>query len=162
MPNTSKVSTVWRENRQKRGTQPDPQKRRKADRMRWYRAKKASFKKANDIFVDGLDTGCDRRVYVLVMNTKQSQVHYATYDSHPEKDWIPNVETVVCHKSLPANQFTHLRQINHWPRPELWTPSNFGDTQQKKEAIKAKSRPSRVMKVPNRVMKVSQPPIFKL
>ncbi|KAJ5195752.1 hypothetical protein N7449_006231 [Penicillium cf. viridicatum] len=146
MPNTSKVSTVWRENRQKRGTQPDPQKRRKADRMRWYRAKKASFKKANDIFVDGLDTGCDRRVYVLVMNTKQSQVHYATYDSHPEKDWIPNVETV----------------INHWPRPELWTPSNFGDTQQKKEAIKAKSRPSRVMKVPNRVMKVSQPPIFKL
>lgn len=63
--------------------------------MRWYRAKRSSFKKANDIFVDGLDTSCDRRVYVLVMSTKQSQVRYATYDSHPKLEWIPNVEDVV-------------------------------------------------------------------
>ena len=95
MPKPIKNSTVWRENRKRRTGQQDTEKTRKADRMRWYRAKRASFKKANDIFVDGLDTGCDRRVYVLVMTTKQSKVRYATYDSHPELQWIPPVEDVV-------------------------------------------------------------------
>ncbi|KAJ6051515.1 uncharacterized protein N7446_006148 [Penicillium canescens] len=140
MPKPAKNTTVWRENRRKRGSQPDPHKRIRADRMRWYRAKRASFKKANDIFVDGLDTGCDRRVYVLVMSTKQSQVRYATYDSHPELEWIPNVEDVM----------------NHWPRPELWDPSSFDDTQQQKETAEAKKGRTK------KAMRVSRPPILKI
>lgn len=72
MPKTPKPATFWRDNRKKHGAQSDPHKRKKADLMRWYRAKKSSIKKANDIFVDGLDTGCDRRVYLLVMSIKQS------------------------------------------------------------------------------------------
>jgi hypothetical protein len=63
--------------------------------MRWYRAKRAAFKKANDIFVNSLDTGCERRVYVLVMSKKLSGVRYATYDSHPELVWIPPMDNVV-------------------------------------------------------------------
>lgn len=128
--------------------------------MRWYRAKKSSFKKANDIYIDGLDTGCDRRVYVLVMTTKLSQVHYATYDSHPENDWIPDVETVVRPLlSIFDSRTNHFKQTSHWPKPEVWTPSNFSDDKPEKNAVKPNSihRPR-----PRRKMKVSKAPILNL
>lgn len=87
-------SVSWREKRQQRGF-VDPQKSAKANRERYRRTKKATFKRANDIFVDSLDTGRDRRVYVLVMNRFKSGVRYTTYDSHPGEKWVPAAERVV-------------------------------------------------------------------
>lgn len=67
----------------------------KANRMRFNRQKTAIFKKANDIFVDGLDTGRDRRIYVLVIDKTKSRPRYARYNSHPKKAWVTSPEEVV-------------------------------------------------------------------
>jgi hypothetical protein len=88
-------STSWREKRQRHGPNHDPKKTAKANRERFRRTKRGTFKRANDIFLDGVDNGSSRRVYVLVMNKSQVGIRYATYDSHPEENWVPPAGDVV-------------------------------------------------------------------
>lgn len=47
------------------------------------------------MFVDGLDIGRDRRIYVLIMEKMKSGPRYTTYDSHPKSEWILAAEEVV-------------------------------------------------------------------
>lgn len=64
----------------------DDRKIAKANRERFRRQKAGAFRRANNIFVDSLDTGHDRRVYVLVIDKTKSGSRYTLYDSYPEKD----------------------------------------------------------------------------
>ncbi|KAJ6008533.1 hypothetical protein N7540_012509 [Penicillium herquei] len=74
----------------------DPKKRAKANRERFRRQKIGLFRKANEIFVDGMDTGRSRRIYVLIMDdSRASGPSYATYNSHPASDWVPPAYEVV-------------------------------------------------------------------
>lgn len=89
-------ASSWREKRKHQGlSNTDTKKRAKANRERFRRQKTGAFRKANNIFIDGLDTGRDRYVYVLIMDKTQSGVRYSTYNSHPELKWVPAAEEVV-------------------------------------------------------------------
>lgn len=109
----------WREKRQHRDPLLDPKKSIKANRERFRRSKKATFKRANDIFIDSLDTGRDRHIYVLVMSQGSSGVRYSTYDSHPREKWVPAAEDVVCKSWLVGNNLTNnaIRRRNIGPEP---------------------------------------------
>jgi hypothetical protein len=97
MPQKNANPTPWREKRQIPGTySSDTKKIAKANNERFRRQKAALFKRADAIFLDGLDTGRDRRVYILIMDKKKSGSHrYAKYDSHPGSEWIPTTEEIV-------------------------------------------------------------------
>lgn len=96
MPRKNLKTTPWREKRQLQ-TQSDTNDRRvsKTNRQRFLRQKEATFKKANGIFVDALETSRDRHIYVLIMEKRKSGVRYSTFNSHPNKDWVPTNEEVV-------------------------------------------------------------------
>ncbi|KAA8642583.1 putative glutamine rich protein [Aspergillus tanneri] len=94
--------TPWREKRLARGPLLDPQKAAKADRERFRRRKIESYKQLNDVFLDGLHSGRERRVYVLIMNRPKGAhgaIHYSTYNSHPRELWVPTAEEVAEHTS---------------------------------------------------------------
>ncbi|KAJ5184193.1 hypothetical protein N7492_001809 [Penicillium capsulatum] len=129
-------SVSWREKRHQRDF-VDPQKVAKANRERYRRTKDATFKRANDIFVDALDTGRDRRVYVLIMNRFKSGVRYATYDSHPEEKWVPAAEGVK----------------KHWPRSQKRTPDDYKNTAKKKD--------NRIRNSLQPTLKITKPPLLE-
>ncbi|RJE24475.1 hypothetical protein PHISCL_03167 [Aspergillus sclerotialis] len=109
------ASAAWRIKRQTRGY-IDPRKRAKADRERFRRGKRGSYKRLNDLFLDGLETGRERRVYALVMTVikgRHAAVRYSTYNSHPNEDWVPPVDDVT----------------EHWPKTDVWTPKDFEEGQ---------------------------------
>jgi hypothetical protein len=89
--------TSWREKRLNRGRFVDPKKRAKADRERFRRNKLACLKRLNELYLDGLDVGRERRIYVLLSSKSRDRgtVQYTTYNSHPDEDWVPTPETVV-------------------------------------------------------------------
>lgn len=97
MENTNRnqqTSASWRSKRQTRGYF-DPKKRAKADRERFRRGKRGSYKRLNDLFLDGLDTGRERRVYALVMTVtkgRNATVRYSTYNSH--------LMMIGCHRQM--------------------------------------------------------------
>ncbi|THC93593.1 hypothetical protein EYZ11_006946 [Aspergillus tanneri] len=104
--------TPWREKRLARGPLLDPQKAAKADRERFRRRKIESYKQLNDVFLDGLHSGRERRVYVLIMNRPKGAhgaIHYSTYNSHPRELWVPTAEEVAEHTS----------------KIDKWDPSKF-------------------------------------
>ncbi|CRL23503.1 unnamed protein product [Penicillium camemberti] len=113
MPRKSQNSTPWREKRRRQAEGITNARRlSKTNRERFRRQKKAAFRGANRLFVDGLDTGRDRRIYVLIMEKMKSGPRYTTYDSHPKGEWIPAAEEVA----------------KNWPRTDTWDPSDFGDS----------------------------------
>lgn len=97
MPRKGLNPTPWREKRVVRGMySSDARKTAKANGERFRRQKTAAFSKADEIFIDGLDTGRDCRVYVLIMKrTKSGVKRYYTHNSHPESDWVPTTEEMV-------------------------------------------------------------------
>ena len=96
MPRKSQNPTPWREKRRHQAEGITNARRlSKTNRERFRRQKKAAFRGANRLFVDGLDTGRDRRIYVLIMEKMNSGPRYTTYDSHPKSEWIPAAEEVV-------------------------------------------------------------------
>ncbi|KAL5365104.1 hypothetical protein BJX96DRAFT_181390 [Aspergillus floccosus] len=135
-------SASWRSKRQTGGVYSDPKKRAKADRERFRRGKRGSYKRLNDLFLDGLDTGRERRVYALVMTVtkgRHATVRYSTYNSHPNDDWVP-----------PANDVA-----DHWPKTDTWTPIDFDETKSMKQSDSARPRTGRLFTI-------SKPPPLKL
>ena len=100
MARKDQQSTAWREKRLSPKSEFDSRKKSKADRERFRRSKESAFKRANDIYVDGLDVGRDRRLYVVVMSKNSRGERYATYNSHPCEDWIPSSKDVVSQECL--------------------------------------------------------------
>lgn len=96
MPRKNLTTTPWREKRRLQ-TQCNTNGRRvsKTNTQRFLRQKEATFKKAHGIFVDALETGRDRHVYVLIMEKRKTGVRYSTYNSHVDEDWVPTNEKVV-------------------------------------------------------------------
>jgi hypothetical protein len=91
-------SATLGQKRQARDPIVEYRKRAKADRERFRRGKRETFRRLNDLFLDSLSSGRERRVYAVVMNkTKDSRgtIWYSTYNSHPHKNWIPPAEEVV-------------------------------------------------------------------
>lgn len=92
------IPTPWREKRQARGRFYDTKKKAKAERERSRRGRRAVFKRAHNLYLDGLDTGRERRAYVLFFEQSKGQHgqgRYFTYNSHPDIAWIPPAEEVV-------------------------------------------------------------------
>ncbi|PYI07377.1 hypothetical protein BO78DRAFT_443287 [Aspergillus sclerotiicarbonarius CBS 121057] len=147
MPPRHQRSVPWREKRKARGPVFDPKKKAKADRERFRRGKEGSFKRLNDLYLDGLDTGRERRIYVVISSTLKGphgSIQYVTYNSHPKENWIPPVDEVA----------------EGWPKTEEWTPENF-KRKEKKQVVngdgEAKRRQSR-----KRLFTISQPPLWNL
>ncbi|KAL6230758.1 hypothetical protein BDW75DRAFT_221841 [Aspergillus navahoensis] len=91
-------STSWREKRLAKGRFADPKEKAKADRERFRRNKWACFKRLNELYLDGLNVGRERRIYVLVSSKGRGpsgSVQYTTYNSHPEEEWVPSYDAVV-------------------------------------------------------------------
>lgn len=91
-------STPWREKRRARGRFYDVKKKAKAERERFRRGRRAVYKKAHNLYLDGLDTGRERRAYVLLFERSKGQHdqgRYFTYNSHPNTAWIPLAGQVV-------------------------------------------------------------------
>ncbi|KAJ5035964.1 hypothetical protein NUH16_003830 [Penicillium rubens] len=79
MPRKSQNPTPWREKRRHQAEGITNARRlSKTNRERFRRQKKAAFRGANRLFVDGLDTGRDRRIYVLIMEKMKSGPRYTT------------------------------------------------------------------------------------
>ncbi len=90
--------TPWREKRLAKGRFSDPKKKAKADRERFRRNKWTCFNRLNGLYLDGLDVGRERRIYVLISSKGKGlsgSVQYSTYNSHPEEDWVPTPDAVV-------------------------------------------------------------------
>lgn len=133
MPRKSQNSTPWREKRRGQAEGITNARRlSKTNRERFRRQKKAAFRGANRLFVDGLDTGRDRRIYVLIMEKMKSGPRYTTYDSHPKGEWIPAAEEVVSRVNMKwkrrRSQSLISIQAKNWPRTDTWDPSDFGDS----------------------------------
>lgn len=154
-------SASWRSKRQTGGAYSDPKKRAKADRERFRRGKRGSYKRLNDLFLDGLDTGRERRVYALVMTVtkgRHATVRYSTYNSHPSDDWVPPANDVVCipedniHALVANIQFN---QADHWPKTDAWTPIDFDETKSTKQCAGPRPRTGRLFTI-------SKPPPLNL
>ncbi|KAL4933513.1 uncharacterized protein BDV17DRAFT_252142 [Aspergillus undulatus] len=92
--------TPWREKRLAKGCFSDPKKKAKADRERFRRNKWTCFNRLNGLYLDGIDVGRERRIYVLISSKGKGKrpsgsVQYSTYNSHPEEDWVPCPDAVV-------------------------------------------------------------------
>ncbi|KAL1885231.1 hypothetical protein Plec18167_001888 [Paecilomyces lecythidis] len=123
----------------------ESRKRAKAERERFRRGKHDAFKKLNDLFLNSLASGRERRVYAIVMN-KSKDIHgtirYSTYNSHPHEHWIPLPEEVG----------------QHWPRSQLWEPENFRGA--KETLSKHGGQPRSGVLGGRRLFTVSQPPLL--
>ncbi|KAA8642582.1 hypothetical protein EYZ11_006943 [Aspergillus tanneri] len=105
-------ATPWRERRSVQGGFLDQKKRAKADRERFRRGKWACFKRLNDLYLDGIDVGRERHIYVVVSTKakgRDESTRYTTYNSHPNEDWVPPFDMVT----------------NHWPQTDQWAPKDF-------------------------------------
>ncbi|RDH30838.1 hypothetical protein BDQ94DRAFT_172606 [Aspergillus welwitschiae] len=98
MPPQFGNSTSWRKKRQTRGSLVDIKRKAKADRERFRRGKRGVYKRLNDLYLDGLDTGREVRIYTLFMRKPKGcrgTIQYSTYNSHPHEKWVPSAEKVV-------------------------------------------------------------------
>ncbi|BCS01461.1 uncharacterized protein AKAW2_51802A [Aspergillus luchuensis] len=111
MPPKFGNSSSWRKKRQTRGSLVDIKRKAKADRERFRRGKRGVYKRLNDLYLDGLDTGRELRIYTLFMRKPKGcrgTIQYSTYNSHPHEKWVPSAEKVN----------------DCWPIEE-WSPNNF-------------------------------------
>ncbi|KAJ5891347.1 uncharacterized protein N7473_007575 [Penicillium subrubescens] len=92
------------------------------------------------------------------MEKRKSGVHYSTFNSHPDKEWVPTNEEVSNHwprtnKWGPSNFKESNEEVsNHWPRTDPWDPSDFRESRKGKSCTeKAKGlgidRPSSYRKI---------------
>lgn len=70
------------------------------------------------MFVDGLDTGRDRRIYILIIEKMNSGPRYTTYDSYPKSEWIPVVEEVVSRVNIKKKKAKVLKSKFQY-RPKI-------------------------------------------
>ncbi|PYH94473.1 hypothetical protein BO71DRAFT_398842 [Aspergillus ellipticus CBS 707.79] len=149
MPPQSQRSLSWREKRKSRGPTFDAKKKTKADRERFRRGRAGSFKRLNDLYLDGVDTGRERRVYVVVSSKTKGphgSVRYSTYNSHPNDDWVP----------------LHDEVLEHWPKTDQWTPESFGNDKEQSANKSQHTRSSKRNRSPGRLFTVSKPPLLNL
>ncbi|KAF7594868.1 hypothetical protein BBP40_007902 [Aspergillus hancockii] len=134
----------WREKRKALGSSFDPKKRSKAERERYRRGKKGAFKGLNNLHLDAIESGRERRIYVVVLNKPKGRgsVRYATYNTHPHEDWVPPAEEVA----------------EHWPKTDKWTPDNFKE--KKEEGTTATSKIAATNS--RRLYNLSKPPTLNL
>ncbi|KAL2866178.1 uncharacterized protein BJX67DRAFT_388836 [Aspergillus lucknowensis] len=120
--------TSWREKRLAKGRFSDPKKKAKADRERFRRNKWACFKRLNDLYLDGLDVGRERRIYVLVSSKAKGHsgsIQYTTYNSHPNEEWVPAPDAVT----------------ENWPQTEEWKPTDFEGKAKKNHHMESGNTP---------------------
>lgn len=121
MPPQFGKSTSWRKKRQTRGSLVDIRRKAKADRERFRRGKRGVYKRLNDLYLDGLDTGREVRIYTLFMRKPKGcrgTIQYSTYNSHPHEKWVPSVEEVVSAVSPQIEDFLTALKLE-WMLAEI-------------------------------------------
>ncbi|KAL4984459.1 hypothetical protein BDW68DRAFT_180649 [Aspergillus falconensis] len=102
---TTRQSVPWRQKRLERGPHSDPRRKAKAERERFRRGKLGAFKRLNDLYLDGIETGRERHIYAVVASRAwDGTMRYTTYDTHPHKDWLPPREQIA--KNNPEEKWT--------------------------------------------------------
>ncbi|KAL4899388.1 hypothetical protein BDW74DRAFT_183783 [Aspergillus multicolor] len=98
-------STSWRQKRLERGSYSDPRRKAKAERERFRRGKIGAFKRLNDLYLDGLETGKERHIYAIVASrASDGTMRYTVYDTNPNKEWVPSREKIA--QNSPEEKWT--------------------------------------------------------
>ncbi|RAH87603.1 hypothetical protein BO86DRAFT_351530 [Aspergillus japonicus CBS 114.51] len=135
---------VWRKKRLSRTHDVDPVKNTKAERERFRRGWAAMCKKANDLYLDGIENGRDRRVYMVIYDVRknrQGKGKYTSFNSHPRESWVPSQDEVD----------------EHYPITKKVTPADFGNNLAGKPGA---GRLQSLSKGRQRLFKISKPPLW--
>ncbi|KAK6810696.1 hypothetical protein RU639_013495 [Aspergillus parasiticus] len=143
MPRPRQQGTPWREKRERRRATYDPKRKFKADRERHRRGKRSCLTKLNNFYLDALESGRDCKIYTVIMSKpkRPTCVRYTVYNSHPQENWVPQVDEVA----------------EHWPKAEMWIPDNFKNDRKQIPATNDKGIITR-----RRLYKLSKPPALNL
>ncbi|KAL3469010.1 hypothetical protein BJX99DRAFT_242277, partial [Aspergillus californicus] len=103
----SKHTTSWKEKRQTQ-SQSHPynmERKARAERERFRRGKSASFKRLNELYLDGLETGRERHIFTVIASKSWGgKIRYTTYNTHADEDWVPSQAIVA--KISPMDKWT--------------------------------------------------------